>query len=103
MIKRNFKIVLDTAQSLKITVLSTAAMNAPLNLFNSVNIRQFDCLLFLVKSIMNSVNSRWATDLSLLLRVVIAVVNLAQPFSQKQILNLDIHCVDTLSKKISYL
>ena len=103
MLKRNFKIVLDTAQSRKITVLSTAAMNAPPNLFNSVNIRQFDCLLFLVKSIMNSVNSRWATDLSLLLRVVIAVVNLAQPFSQKQILNLDIHCVDTLSKKFSYL
>ena len=36
MLKRNFKIVLDTAQSLKITVLSTAAMNAPPNLFNSV-------------------------------------------------------------------
>ena len=57
MLKRNFKIVLDTAQSRKITVLSTAAMNAPPNLFNSVNIRHFDCLLFLVKSIMNSVNS----------------------------------------------
>ena len=47
MLKRNFKIVLDTAQSLKITVLSTAAMNAPPNLFNSVNIRHFDYLLFL--------------------------------------------------------
>ena len=81
MLKRNFKIVLDTAQSLEITVLSTA-MNAPPILFNSVNIRQFDCLLFLVTSIMNSVNSRWATDVSLLLRVVIAVVNLADAFSE---------------------
>ena len=83
MLKRNFKIVLDTVQSLKITLLSTVALNAPPHLFNSVNIRQFDCSLFLVKSMMNSVNSRWVTDLSLLLRVVITVVNFAQFFSQK--------------------
>ena len=82
MLKRNFKIVLDTVQSLKITLLSTVALNAPPHLFNSVNIRQFDCSLFLVKSMMNSVNSRWVTDLSLLLRVVTVVVNLVQLFSQ---------------------
>ena len=79
--KREPKSVLVTAQSLKITMLCTTTVNSPPNLFNSVHVRHFYCLFLLVKTCMDSVDSRWAANFSLFLAIIVAVVNHAQILS----------------------
>ena len=78
---REPKSVLVTAQSLKITVLCTTTVNSPPNLFYSEHVRHFHCLLLLVKTCMDSIDSRWAANFSLFVTIVVAVVNDTQILS----------------------